>query len=133
MSSNSYREVKLPSGAVLKVQPAPFAQSKTLYQAILSEMRDVTLSTKLEFSTILKDLFCVGFSSPLIDAALKPCMERCLYNGMKIAEDTFEPVTARDDYMVVCSEVAKENVFPFVKSLYAEFQRYLTMAEKLRP
>jgi hypothetical protein len=33
------REVKLKSGAVLKLQAAPFKDAKALYQALLREMK----------------------------------------------------------------------------------------------
>jgi hypothetical protein len=44
---------------------------------------------------------------------------------MKIVEDTFEPAEARDDYLKVMFEIAKENVLPFTKSLYAEYSPIL--------
>lgn len=128
------REVKLPSGAVLKVAPAPFADSKSLYQAILREAKGLVISTKMEVSSIYKDLFCMGFSSEEIEQRLWVCMKRCTYNSgkgdFKIDDQTFEPVASRDDYMTVCMEVAKENCLPFVKSLYAEYQRLLAMSEE---
>lgn len=128
------KEVKLPSGAVLKITPSPFAVAKALYQAILTEARGLEVGTNTELTTLYKELFCIGFSSPEIEARLWECFKRCTYNNgkgdFKIDNDTFEPIAARDDYMTVCMEVAKENVLPFAKSLYAEFQRALAMTEK---
>lgn len=125
------KEIKLPSGAVLKITPSPFKAAKALYQAILKEGRGVEVSTKTEMSTLFKDLFCTGFSSPQIEECLWACFQRCTYNGgngdLRISDDTFEPIQARDDYFTVCVEVAKENVGPFVKSLYAEYQRFIAM------
>ena len=66
-----------------------------------------------------KDLFCTFLASKKIEAALAECMKRVTYNGLKITEDTFEPVEARDDYLTVCVEVTRENVVPFMKSLFA--------------
>ena len=54
---------------------------------------------------------------------------RCLYNGSKIDNDTFEAAEARQDYIKVCAEVAKENVAPFVKSLFADYQTLSSMIE----
>ena len=123
------REVKLPSGAILKINLAPFAESKALYQAVLSEGKGIELSIATDTVTLYKQFFCVGFSSPEIERCLWKCMERCTYNGgkgdLKIDEDTFEPVEARDDYMSVCIEVGKENILPFMKSLYAEYKQIL--------
>jgi len=53
-------EIKLPSGAVLKVQVSPFAVSKALYQAILRELKKVSVSAQTEMSALYKDIFCLG-------------------------------------------------------------------------
>jgi hypothetical protein len=125
-------EVKLPSGATLKITPGSFLESKNLYQALLSELKVVKLDkeivTKMDEADLIKDLFCVGFSSPLIEAALWPCFKRCTYNpgkpgsaDVRIDDATFEPIDAREDYIQVCVEVAKVNVAPFAKSLFASW------------
>lgn len=125
----SMREIKMPSGATLKVAPSPFAISKALYQALLKEAKGIVISSKTEIPALYKDLFCTALSSPEIEKCLWECMKYCLYDGgkgdLKIGEETFEPIEARDDFMSVCMEVAKENVLPFGKSLYAEYQRIL--------
>lgn len=130
------REIKLPSGAILKLQPSPFAVAKGLYQAVLREVKMVRVSTKEEVTAMLKDAFCIAFSSPEIEMHLWQCFARCTYNSgagdMKITEDTFEPVERRDDYMKVCMEVAKENLTPFLKSLFADFQSAITTIENIR-
>lgn len=129
------REVKLPSGATLKIQVSPFAISKALYQALLRELKDLPVNTGMEMASIFKDLFCIGFASPAIEACLWECFKRCTYNGgngdLKIDDQTFEPVERRDDYMKVCVEVARENVIPFAKSLYAEYVSAQAMAENI--
>lgn len=127
------REVKLPSGAHLKVRPAAFEKSKALYQAILDEAKGIMISSQTDMASVYKDLFCVGFSSRKIEACLWECLSVCTYNNasgsgeLKIDKDTFEPVAARDDYLTVCMEVAKENVGPFVKSLYVEYEQTIRM------
>lgn len=118
------KEIKLPSGAVLKIQPAPFAVAKALYQAVLEEVKSVQVSSTTDLASVFKDLACVGFSSKKIESCLNECFKRCLYNDHKMDEATFEPIEARDDYIVVCMNVAKENIFPFVKSLYAEYEQF---------
>lgn len=127
-------KVKLPSGAELTVQPAPFADSKNLYQALLRELKEVKIDFKMEMANLYKELFCMGFSSPQIEACLWKCMERCTYdNGktgpLKIDKDTFEPVEAREDFMTVCTEVTKVNVSPFVKTLFADYEQFARMIE----
>lgn len=126
------REVKLPSGATLKVTVSPFAVSRALYQAFLRELRSVPVFGGAK-ANVYKDIFCASFASPEIEAWLWKCFERCTVSGaagdLKIDQDTFEPEDRRADYTQVCIEVATDNVFPFGKSLYAEFQRVLAMIE----
>lgn len=120
----------LPSGAKLKITLAPFKDARALYQALLEEAKVLKLDPTAEVDVNLyKDLFCVGLSSKKIEAALWECMKRVTYNDSRITEDIFEPVEARDDYMTVCFEVAKANIMPFTKSLYAQYAHIL---EKLR-
>jgi hypothetical protein len=131
------KEVRLPSGAVLKVNPAPFADAKALYQAVLVEMQKVTIKGDRELGDLYKDLFCVGLSSPEVERRLIPCLSRCTYNSgngdLKIDADTFEPVNVRGDYIEVCMEVAKENIAPFGKSLYAQYKQALAVAASKSP
>lgn len=123
-------EVKLPSGKVLKIQVAPFADSKALYQAFLEEVKGLRMDPTTEMDVNLwKDLLCLGLSSKKIEGALDPCLKRCLYGGLRIDNDTFEPVECRDDYFTVCFEVAKENILPFTKSLS---QKYAHILDKLK-
>ena len=120
------KEIKLPSGAILKIAPAPFENARALYQAVLEEAKTVAISSKDELANVYKDLFCVGFSSKKIEAALGECFKKVLYcdkrGDLKIDKDTFEPLEARGDYVTVCMAVAKENIDPFVKGLYAEYK-----------
>lgn len=120
------REFNCPSGATLKINPAPFADAKNLYQALLRELRMVEIDQKREMASLYKDLFCIGFSSPEIESCLWKCFERCTYNSngadLKIDKDSFEPVQCREDYLSVCMEVTKENVNPFMKALFAEYK-----------
>jgi hypothetical protein len=116
------KSVQLPSGAKLVITVSPFAVSRALYQALLEELKGLKLDPKAEIDVNLwKDLFCSALSSKKIEACLEECMKRATYNGRKIDSDTFEPVEARGDYFDVCFEVAKENVLPFAKSLYAQY------------
>lgn len=126
------KEKKLPSGAILRIGLASFEQSRNLYQAVLEEAKAILIGSKTEMASVYKDLFCVGFSSKKIESCLWECFKHCTYNNgqtgdLKIDSDTFEPLAARDDYLTVCMEVARENIYPFVKSLYVEYEHVLTM------
>ena len=115
----------MPSGAILKVVPASFAAAKDLYQALLEEAKGLAIKSDMDMAQVYKDLFCIGFSSKKIEAALWECFKRCTYGGtgadLKVDKDTFEPIEARGDYVQACIEVAKENVLPFVKGLSSGF------------
>lgn len=130
------KEVKCPSGAVLKITPAPFADAKALYQALLKEGRGIVFNSKQEWGEVLKDMLCTGFSSPEVETKLWVCLERCTYNGtgadLKITPDSFEPVSAREDFTMVCMEVARENVIPFAKSLYAVFGQFADLMQSFQ-
>lgn len=135
MSAAVTREVQCPSGAILKVRPARFADSKKLYQVLLAEIRRVEIRVEnMEMGNLMKDLFCIGFSSPHIEEAMQKCFEVCLYNNgqgdRKIDKDTFEPVEARQDYIMVCVEVARDNIDPFTKSLFAQFSQFTSTKAK---
>lgn len=121
------KEVKLPSGATLKISLSPFTESKALYQSLLKEVKGLEFKSDMEMAEIYKQAFCIGFSSPEVEKCLWVCLRRCTYdNGsgdLKIDDQTFESVEARGDYWTLCMEVAKENILPFVKGLSAEYVR----------
>lgn len=123
------KEVTLPSGAILRITPAPFADAKALYQAVMAEARGIELSSSMQFMEIAKNLVCVGVASRAVDAALAKCLSRCTYNNEKLEDKTFEPAEARADYTMVCAEVMEENLLPFFKSLSVVFERLLSMVD----
>lgn len=128
------KEVTLPSGRKIEITPAPFNDSKKLYQAFGGELLRVEIDGGKELSNLIKNILCLGISSAAVEAALAPCLKRCTYNGVKILlPDTFEPVEAREDYLDICVEVAKENVSPFTKSLFAQFKGLMVGVASLLP
>lgn len=112
----SGEEVSLPSGAKLIVKPAPFSEAKNLWRACSNELLrlKINMTTNIDVNFI-KDAICIASSSPEIEAALIPCLRRCLYAGMRINDGTFEKEDARKDYLLVLAEVLKVNVFPFLE------------------
>lgn len=111
------KELTLPSGAVLKITLAPFADGKDLQVALLQELSGISIDMTADVRAFYKDLFCVSFSSPKVEKALNKCLERATYNSKRIDAQTFEPIEAREDYMVVLWEVALHNILPFMKNL----------------
>lgn len=122
------KEVKLPSGALLNIGVSTFEVAKAMYQVVLEEVRTTSLDPDKEIdANFFKDMACIGFSSKKIEACVWKCFEKCLYDGKRIDKDTFEPVEARQDYLLACYEVVQENVLPFMKPLYAKYQDILTL------
>lgn len=117
-------DITLESGNTLKITLSPFAVSKALYQAILEELKTMRLDPEAEVDVnLFKDLFCTGFSSKKIEACLNECFKKTLYNSVHITAETFEPVSAREDYLAVCWEVTLHNILPFTKNLSQQFSR----------
>lgn len=114
-------DIDLPSGAKLKVTMAPFADAKALYQAMMEEAAAIKIDTAGQIADLMKNIFCIGFSSKKIEKALEKCLARATYNDLKIDKDTFEPAESREDYISVCYEVARVNINPFMKNLSAKY------------
>lgn len=123
------REVSLPSGSVLSVAAAPFAVAKALHQAVLREVKGISFKGTDDSLSFIKEFVCAGLSSQEVDKALTECLKRCLYNGLKIDADTFEPIEARQDYIPVVLEVVQDNIGPFVRSLFAGFAQFASIAQ----
>jgi len=125
------KEVVLKSGSKLAITLSPFAESKSLYQAVLEEAKELKVSGQDDIDVnLIKNVFCAGFASKNIEACVDQCMKRVTYNGLKIDEETFEPEKAREDYLEVCYHVAYENIRPFMKSLYAQYSQVLEHLRK---
>lgn len=126
-------EIELDSKKVLKVTPAPFSDARDLYQAFLLEIKDVRVNQLADDVDMgfIKDAICSVLSSKRIEEKLFVCMKRCTYDGMKIDKDTFEPIEAREDYFQVCYEIARVNIFPFTKSLFAKYAPQLERMKSL--
>lgn len=120
------REVNLPSGAILRVKPSSFPKAKALVQVVMTEGKSVNFRSEDEMNlNFKKEVFCTMLSSKVIERAVWDCFDQALYNDQKINEKTFENPETWDDYFTLCFEVAKENINPFMKSLYAELSPLL--------
>lgn len=114
------KEVKLPSGAVLRIGTPSFLEAKDVWQAAMKEAKALNLHVGDDFNLdFIKDLLIIGFSSPLVEEKVWTCFRHCTYNKVRIDDKTFESVEARQDYFTVFFEVAKEAVAPFTKGLFA--------------
>lgn len=113
----------MPSGAILEINLAPFADANALNKAVAKELLKIKIDKDLELEdpNFIKDLVCTAISSDEIMGALWSCFKRCTYNNLKINQDSFESEEARGDYFNVCKEVLIGNLAPFGKSLLSQF------------
>lgn len=133
MEQDNGKEHTLPSGAILKIYPAPFADAKALYQELLAELQKAKIESTDELHNLMKDVLFIGFSSKKIDAAVEKCLARCTYNDKRITAEVWEPTEARQDYIKALSLVTWANVEPFSKGLYAEFTVFNSAFKTLNP
>ena len=117
-------KTKLPSGAELEIQLAPFSDASSLNKAVAKELKALKIDATLELNdpNFIKDLVCSAIASDEIMACVWQCFKRCTYNGIKIDANTFEPSEARGDFYVVCKEVLTANIGPFFQSLLSQFE-----------
>lgn len=125
------KTIELKSGAELKISASSFDVAKALYQAVCEEMKDIKIESMDEAINLGKDLLCMSLSSKKIDACVAECLKRCTYNGVRIIKENnvFESVKAREDYIEVLFEVAKENLAPFTKNLSALYSAMLGLVQ----
>ena len=115
-------EFVAPSGANVTINVASWKDAKVLKKAI---EREVAINGGLSLPTIL-----MVDSSDAVDAAIWPCLIRCLYNGEKITENTFDKAEARKDYYDIVVACVKENLSPLAESLLLKLQEYGILAKK---
>lgn len=128
------KEIKLESGTVLKITPAPFSEALELTKAIADELKTVSVDPQREIDiNLIKEMAFTLIASDKVEKKVRGCMGRCLYGEVRIAEveEVFENENARGDYFKVFQEVLMENTRPFMKSLYAEFFGMVKKLESL--
>ena len=109
-------DLAVPSGAVVVINAAGWKEAKQLKKAIEREM---AITGSISLPTVL-----LVDSSDAVDAALAPCLARCLYNGEKIIEKTFDSTSARADYYDSVIACVKENLAPLAESLLSKLSEY---------
>lgn len=122
--------MKLPSGAELKANLAPFSDAKALLQALAEEGIELEIRGDQEVDyNFFKNIIFKALSSKKIEDCVLKCASRSVIEGVKITPDLFEAEDKRGDYYPMCLKVAEVNLLPFTKSLYAKLSPIL---EKLK-
>lgn len=130
-------EIILPSGAKLQITVAPFADSHALLKAILRSVRGAQFSTGImdtdmsmegiknspeALSQIIDKVLSIATSDE-VDAALRKCFERVIYQGVKLTISIFDdPNFSEDirvDYYTICMKVIEANCKPFFKETFS--------------
>ncbi|MCK5611971.1 hypothetical protein KAR91_59425, partial [Candidatus Pacearchaeota archaeon] len=65
----------------------------------------------------LKNIVLSMVVSKELRIGLNDAFGRCLYNNLKIDNETFESVETRSDYFMVCWEVLRFNLSPFLPKI----------------
>lgn len=121
------KEVKLPSGSLLKIGEIPFSEAKDLFESVLIEFKKTPFSSQTDLASVLKEVLCFAYASSNVEKAMKVVFGRCLYNSgkgdFKIDDSCFEPVHTREDYVIVYQEVLEHTLAPFMKNLSVVFAR----------
>lgn len=120
MNLTNNEKVTLPSGAELEMTLVPFSEGRRLYVAVTKALKSINLTANLEDANALKDAFIEVSTSKEVEDAILTCLKRCTYNNERILSwDFFEDLNRREDYLPLCWEVAKFNLYPFMKQLFA--------------
>jgi hypothetical protein len=104
----------LKSGTKLEMTMGSFEESHRLMKAVAKELEGIPLDSPLK---ILSSVTLRALSSEAIEAALWPCMNRCLYNDRHINKELFQDEKIREDFVEVAKEVLDYNLAPFLKNL----------------
>ena len=108
----------LPSGKILNMTIASFADGHKLLKAVAKEIEGVKFNADVfKEPDAIKNLIMRAIYSSEVEEALKPCLARCNYDKKQITEEVFEDPKARGDYLPVIKEVLTYNLSPFFGSL----------------
>lgn len=117
--------ITLKSGAELQIQLGSFALGTRLLKTVAKTLAEVEIDFELsdlkdigskDINT-LKNVLLALIASESVERDTMECAKKCLYNKERIVTDTFEPETARADYLPVMVEVIKANLRPFFSGL----------------
>lgn len=132
------KQIESKTGADIQIAPAPFKDAMALKNVLFRELSSSGINfdkiqlddlSKTHIEEIIKSIIQVDTSKEFYDAFFK-CAGRCLYNNNKITEDTFEDITAREDYYLIMLEVLKENLLPFFRGLVSKLPQFTAPVTK---
>lgn len=124
---------KATSGVEVVINLAPWQDAKALKKAIQQQIVASGINPeKVDGILGLIPVLMQVDGSDMFEAALAPCLERCLRDGEKITEKTWDKKGARVDYYDIIEACVMENLNPLVQGLFSRLVQ-LTGANKLKP
>jgi hypothetical protein len=129
--------IELPSGAILKITVAPFADAHGLLKAILKAVKgmqisgdaldtDMSLDGLRKSPAVLSQLIDKVLSiatSEEVEMMLWKCFERTTYQGVKLVRTLLDDPNLssgiREDYYTICMKVIEANCKPFFKQTFS--------------
>ncbi|MDR3244661.1 MAG: hypothetical protein LBT79_07935 [Elusimicrobiota bacterium] len=128
-------KVVLPSGAQLEMSLASFQEGEALFSSVAECLKSTKIDMKQDVGNIeeninsLKDGLLSCLTSKKVKDCILVCLKRCIYNGQKISDwSFFDNINLRVDYLNVCWEVARFNLYPFTKNLFAKLSVFQAKA-----
>lgn len=117
--------MKLESGVELDITIGSFDECNDLFKAVMREAKDLEISMLTDDAAVFKNAITIALSSDSIEQCVWALAKRCTYGGRKVTKELFADEKAREDYLAVMFEIAKANLRPFMKHLYAKFSHRL--------
>lgn len=125
------------SGVKIRIDPASFKDALKLKtdieKALIKNNVDVANidvdfdklgkgNIDFAFITSISKYLMIIDSDENVHRSIFKCLERCLYKDLKITEETFEDIEARVDYYEILTNCIKENMLPFLKTLFVDLK-----------
>jgi len=106
--------IKTNNGAIeVSLQDSDFATSNKLRAIFTKSVKKQ--GYKLEELGNVETIEVLDCNEELQEILFK-CLERCTYDGVRITKETFEPISARQDYYEIMLACLGINYDPFFKA-----------------
>lgn len=123
---NNVKVVINPAGLDKAFKLKSVVEKAILKQGI--KLADVLSEESISYEQIFNLAMAIDSDTEVFDACFD-CMEKSIYNNIKITKDVFEDETARGDLYEVLFYCLKVNVYPFFKHLLSSLGTNSALAE----
>lgn len=123
---NNVKVVINPAGLDKAFKLKSVVEKAILKQGI--KLIDVLSEESISYEQLFNLAMAIDSDIEVFDACFD-CMEKSIYNNIKITKDVFEDETARGDLYEVLFYCLKVNVYPFFKHLLSSLGTNSVLAE----